>query len=562
MSVTVDIEDVLRTAQGALATGDTARARATLEAAGAADHPAVHYLLGALLYFDDHYGDARREWELAFRQYRAAGDDRNAARVALQVTHLHANVFGHEAAGEGWLGRARRLLERIGSCVEWGYYELALMACDRPDAVELERSADRALDIAMEFADADLEALALADGGLALVSQGRHREGFGRLDEALAAVSAGEVADLGIAGKVFCAMLSACDRAGEVARAEEWTTLVGEYFVGRLGASPRILYTHCRLAYGSVLCSAGRWGEAEEAILDALGPQGSSSVPHRIELVARLAELRVDQGRLDEAAALLVPYEDRLPACQALARVHLARGELELAAAAARRALKELVGDALRGGPLLALVVEAELRLGDVAAADSAAQALEALAAAAESPVLRAKAAMARGRVAASTGDHHAAVSSFEAVPRLLAGDERPLLAGQARVESARALAAEGEVAAAISEARAALAVFDRLGAWAHADQAAALLRELGASARARPHVAAATAGGLTRREAEVLELIRQGATNAEIASRLYISPKTAEHHVGRVLAKLGVRSRAEAAGLASASAVTTARPK
>jgi DNA-binding CsgD family transcriptional regulator len=51
-----------------------------------------------------------------------------------------------------------------------------------------------------------------------------------------------------------------------------------------------------------------------------------------------------------------------------------------------------------------------------------------------------------------------------------------------------------------------------------------------------------------------VLALLAEGLTNAEIGTRLFISAKTAEHHVGHVLAKLGVRSRAEAAAVASAA--------
>ncbi|MDP9442249.1 MAG: helix-turn-helix transcriptional regulator, partial [Actinomycetota bacterium] len=76
---------------------------------------------------------------------------------------------------------------------------------------------------------------------------------------------------------------------------------------------------------------------------------------------------------------------------------------------------------------------------------------------------------------------------------------------------------------------------------------------------------AAAAVAALTAREQQVLALLREGLTNAEIGERLFISAKTAEHHVGRVLTKLGVRSRAEAAAVAAAaspSASTTRSPR
>jgi DNA-binding NarL/FixJ family response regulator len=78
-------------------------------------------------------------------------------------------------------------------------------------------------------------------------------------------------------------------------------------------------------------------------------------------------------------------------------------------------------------------------------------------------------------------------------------------------------------------------------------------LREHGASVRRRgPNpTTRAHPAGLTRREAEVLELLSTGLTNPQIAERLFLSPKTIEHHVSNLLGKLGAVNRTDAVRLA-----------
>ena len=446
--------------------------------------PEEHQELAVGAYMADDLEETRRNAEAAFRGYRDRGDLQAAARVAIDLARLHDGAFGNHAAGRGWLDARGERSSSVGPCVEWGYLELALMGCDRLDIDDLEASADKALAIALEFGDHDLEVVALADGGLALITQGRVREGFDRLDSAMAAIAAGEVADFGLAGKSFCSMLTGCDRAGDVNRVEEWTRVMREMMLEPNGGQPKVLATHCLLAYGSLLAATGRWSEADQVLTEAIGPTASRSYGHRVEVTCNLARLRIDQGRLEEAAALLAPHEDDVVACEPIARIRLVKGEPDLAAAAARRGLKEMKGDAVRASALLARLVEAELALDDMPAAKEAAARLDELGALAESRSVAGEAALARGRIACAEGDHIAAIADFEDAREAFA--DRPFLAGQARLALAEVRSQAGDNAGAIDEARAAAAVFDRLEAKPSADQAAALLRSLGAPSRAR----------------------------------------------------------------------------
>jgi DNA-binding CsgD family transcriptional regulator len=84
-------------------------------------------------------------------------------------------------------------------------------------------------------------------------------------------------------------------------------------------------------------------------------------------------------------------------------------------------------------------------------------------------------------------------------------------------------------------------------------DRSAALLRRLGATPP-RNASASNSMATLTAREVEILDGLRQGDSNAQIAGRLVLSPKTVEHHVSRIFVKLGVRTRAEAAAVAASA--------
>jgi DNA-binding NarL/FixJ family response regulator len=144
-------------------------------------------------------------------------------------------------------------------------------------------------------------------------------------------------------------------------------------------------------------------------------------------------------------------------------------------------------------------------------------------------------------------GGHTPDAASLEASVARFSELGLPFEEAGARLELAHALA-HGRPHLGIEQARAALALYEELGAARRADEAAAFLRQLGAPGRP----ARRTQAVLTKREGEVLALLGEGLSNSEIAARLVISARTAEHHVASILRKLDLRNRAEAAAFAA----------
>jgi DNA-binding CsgD family transcriptional regulator len=263
------------------------------------------------------------------------------------------------------------------------------------------------------------------------------------------------------------------------------------------------------------------------------------------EAAAKLAELRLAQGRIGDAEQLVAGLEDQPVATYARAALSLVRAAPTATASSVRRRLGAADVQASERARLLDLLVQAHVAArDDPALADE----VEALAATpnVDGGVVAAYQARAIGRGRAALGDG-AAADDLEKALAGFGSVGMPYEAGRTRLLLATLLAGRDDQTA-IADARSALACFDQLGATRDADAAAALLRSLGVrSPRAGRRVDAL----LSRREHDVLQLLSEGLANRDIADRLYISPKTVEHHVASILGKLGLRRRAEAAAYA-----------
>jgi DNA-binding NarL/FixJ family response regulator len=492
----------------------------------------------------------------AYAEYQRRGDTVRAGGLATYLAGEH-RIDGRTAAAAGWLSRARRLLADAGPSPELGWLaiEEAKRAGDPPEA---ERHARGALEIAHGLGDADVECMALAQLGRAVVSQGRVDEGLGLLDEAMTVALGGESSDPLACGDACCTTLVVCDGLSDLRRAVEWCEAVVE-FTERRRFLP--VQSWCRGIYGAVLVRAGDWERAEAVLGEALKrlPDRRRGGGRVLPLTV-LAELRRRQGRTEEAGKLLSGLEEEPAAFGSIVRLYLEGGELELA-----RAMLDRCPDPSDDPEVLALRAELALDTGNLEEATRAAERLGERARQLGRADLEAEAALLAGRAAAARAEVPAADTDREAAPRAapaadadrraaqrlledavarFAAIDFPLEEARARLALARVQAAAGSPFA-LASARAASDVFERLGARKDADRASALLRDLGVAGRV---TARGERDHLTARELEVLSLIAAGLSNAQIADRLVIAPKTAEHHVGRVLAKLGVRSRAEAA--------------
>lgn len=295
-------------------------------------------------------------------------------------------------------------------------------------------------------------------------------------------------------------------------------------------------------------------GQLDQAIRvlddgDAGFPARSRSRARRWLAVLR-AGLALEAGELDDAATfteLAKPATARSRAGIVGLDLHLAlrRGEL----AEARRLLAELV-DALRADgvsqpgqvhDLVAAGVAAGLRPEELAPLAERVGYLAGQALPDDHPWPR----LIRAQLAEAEGDHETALSCYEhAASCAEVVDIVARHRATAHVGAARCAIALGRLDDAAVHARAARPLLAGWRGW-RVEELEAVERRLGLGApQSGPEE-------LTPREREVAALLAEGLTNAQLAERLFISPRTAAVHVSNILAKLGLRSRAEVAAWA-----------
>lgn len=500
--------------------------------------------LAVAAWWQDDFDTAIAARERAYVLRREEGRAVEAARVAGFLAWDYGALRGANAVANGWLQRARRLLEDVEPSAEQAWLPLieASFHLDTDPATVLRLSREAA-EQARKHGGLDIEMTARTLQGLALVSLGQVDEGTRLLDEGTAAATSGELYDPIAIGSCCCNMIIACERARDFDRAGQWCEQLAA-FCERTGQRP--LLALCRAHHGTVLMMRGNWPEAERELAWAADELSKLRPPLAGYARARLAQLRIRQGRLRAARELLARAGTHVLAPLVRAELALAQDDSPAAVDHAERYLRGL-GEAqpIESAAGNEMLVAALIGVRDVAAARHAHARLAATAEAVGTDSLRAAERSAAGRIALVDGHPDLARGALEDAIDLYGRSIAPFEAAHARLELAGALATRRRDGA-LEHALAARAAFQELGAQRAARHADNVVARLGGRS------ASAGRAGLTAREIEVLALVAQGLSNRQIAERLVVSEHTVHRHVANIYVRLGVSSRAAAVALAA----------
>lgn len=475
-------------------------------------------------------------FQRAHQSFWESGDVGQAARCAFWLGYV-LMLSGRLAEAMGWWTRGQRLLDEDGpKRVEHGYLLIppALRELNGGDPRAAYEGFGEVMAIAHRFDDPDLLAWSRLGSGKALVKMGEVGRGMTMLDEAMVAVTVGDISPM-VTGRIYCAVIIACREAFDLRRAQEWTAAFSRWCATQQGLKP--YRGQCLVHRSEIMQLHGEWSEAIDEVRQACAhlsdPPGDPVLGMAQYQMGELLRLRGEYARAEEA------YR-RAGECghfvqPGLALLRMAQGRIDDAVAAIRRVAAESESDRTERARVLAAFIKIMLAVGDTGAARTAMEELEQLASEFDAVYLHAVAAVARGAVALAEGDAHGACASFRRASHAWQDLDAPYEAAEVRLSMTKACRELGDHDTAEIELSAARRTFENLDAAPALQVAAELsLNELGT-----------TKTGLTRRELDVLRLVASGATNREVARALAISEKTVARHLSNMFVKLRVTSRA-----------------
>lgn len=394
-------------------------------------------------------------------------------------------------------------------------------------------------------AETDLKAFATTMWGRALVKSGRLGEGLSHLDEAMVAIVDRETTPRATS-MLYCSAIATCLEAHEWNRAREWTLALGAW-LDELPHQSGVYFGNCRIYRSLLWRLRGDWPQALHELDEVCGELregfGQRIAGHAYYELGELHRMLGDpEAEHDYRRARERGAEDQ----PGLALLRLSQGETASAVAGIRRGLVEATDPLARLG-LLPACVQIMLGAGHLQEAESAAEEIASIVTTYDTPVVRAELAQARGAVSLARGDVDSALILLREAARTWREVEAPYAVASVAVLVAQVCRALRDDEAAEAELESARETFTRLGARPDVRRVEALQRRQGQTS----HQASTTAHALTGRELEVLALVAAGASNHEIAGRLFLSDRTVHRHVSHIFDKLGVRSRTAAAAVA-----------
>ncbi|QOR69322.1 DNA-binding response regulator [Ruania alkalisoli] len=483
---------------------------------------------------------AEAGWTRAHHEWIARSDPGRAVRCAFWLG-LTLVLAGDHARGGGWFARAGHVAADDPDDAARAYLRVpvALQALHggRPrDALSM---FILITEIADGVGDPDLATLGRLGQGQARVALGEPGDGLSLLDEAMVAVTGGEVSPL-VAGIVYCAVILACRDTFDVRRAQEWTTGLSRWCADQQGIHP--YQGQCLVHRSELLQLRGAWAQALEAVNDARSHLARADGDPVQGLASyQLGELLRLRGESERAEAA---YRDAArwghPLQPGIALLRLAQGRTDDARDGLAAVLAEPQPLSVRIRTLAA-AVEVALTSNEPEQARDHLDRLCDAAAPVETDFLRATCDRARGRVHLAEGRPDAAAEALRAAIIAWHHLQAPYEAARTAIYLGAACTALGDHDSATVEWDAARSVLAEMGASVDLDL---LARMRAGELSSHTHIAPS---GLSDRERQVLVHVAAGETNRQIGAALVISEHTVRRHLQNIFSKLDLPSRAAA---------------